>query len=217
MVHHTGAVRLYLVRHGEVEDNRRLAFVGHTDPALTARGHKQAEDLQAVFTGLEIERVISSPLGRCRQTAEAIAVVLSTSVEIDDRAIEQRFGEWEGLDRRQIDGGDVAGAARFREWQRDPTTAPPSGERLQDVQIRILALVDELVDSGAKSAVVVSHVGPIKALICAALGTPLASVARFFLDPASISIIDWAVEPVVRAVNVQGVDRWQLSRWKLVR
>jgi broad specificity phosphatase PhoE len=43
--------------------------------------------------------------------------------------------------------------------------------------------------------VLVSHVGPIKALICDALGLGPAGARRMWLDPATVSVVDWPVAP----------------------
>jgi broad specificity phosphatase PhoE len=59
----------------------------------------------------------------------------------------------------------------------------------------------------------VSHVGPIKALLCAALGAPLASARHLFLDPGTLSVVDWGERPVVRLFNAHGHLGWEAARW----
>ena len=44
-----------------------------------------------------------------------------------------------------------------------------------------------------RAAVAVSHVGPIKALLCTALDVPLTTGQRLFLDSATVSVIDWGL------------------------
>jgi len=62
--------------------------------------------------------------------------------------------------------------------------------------------------------VLVSHVGPVKALLCRALGAPLTSMFHFFLDPATINVIDWRDEqPLVRLVNSHAHLGWDQARW----
>ena len=61
--------------------------------------------------------------------------------------------------------------------------------------------------------VLVSHVGPIKALLCAALGVPLAAARHLFLDPATLSVVDWGDHPVVRLFNAHGHLGWDSARW----
>jgi Histidine phosphatase superfamily (branch 1) len=52
------------------------------------------------------------------------------------------------------------------------------------------------------SVVVVSHVGPIKALLCAVLDVPLTAARRMFLDSATVSVIDWGAEAVDWGANM---------------
>jgi probable phosphoglycerate mutase len=54
--------------------------------------------------------------------------------------------------------------------------------------------------------VVVSHVTPIKLLLCAALAAPTSSVFRMHLDTASVSTVDWYPDrvPLVRLLNDTG-------------
>jgi broad specificity phosphatase PhoE len=61
--------------------------------------------------------------------------------------------------------------------------------------------------------ILVSHVGPIKTLLCAALGLPLTSARRLFLDPATVSVIDWGEAPVVRVFNSQAHPGFADARW----
>lgn len=61
--------------------------------------------------------------------------------------------------------------------------------------------------------VLVSHMGPIKALLCAALDLPLTRSSRIFLDPATISVIDWGPQPVVRLVNSHAHLGFAQARW----
>ena len=97
---------LIVVRHGRTPANAAGQLLGRRDPELDELGRAQA-----AAVGIAIPtaaRVISSPLTRCRQTAEAIG----TSVEIDERLIEVDYGDFEGLAI-----GDVP-AATWAAWRR---------------------------------------------------------------------------------------------------
>jgi broad specificity phosphatase PhoE len=59
----------------------------------------------------------------------------------------------------------------------------------------------------------VSHVGPIKVLLCAALAMPLTAARRLFLDPGTLSVIDWGGSPVMRPFNAYGHLGWREARW----
>jgi ribonuclease H / adenosylcobalamin/alpha-ribazole phosphatase len=204
-------LRLLLVRHGEVLSNRELRYVGSRDEPLADSGVEQAERLAAALAGLPVGAVYSSPLARARETGERIAAARRVPLRLEERLREQSFGEWEGLTRAEVLKQDEE---RLLGWEADLATAPPDGESLASVQARALDFVGELArDHRGEWVVLVSHVGPVKALLCAALGAPLATARRLFLDPGTLSVIDWGERPVVRLFNAHGHLGWEAARW----
>src|ERR1700730_11620574 len=157
---------LILVRHGESTGNADGLLRGRMDVPLTERGLAQARTLGPSVAGAT--RVISSPLARARDTAEALGTGLP--VEIDDRWIEVDYGEFDG---RPL--GSVPDEVWTR-WRSDPDYRPPGGETLCEAGSRVRSACDELFATdgegarGAGVVVVVSHVSPIKAATCWALG-----------------------------------------------
>jgi broad specificity phosphatase PhoE len=63
------------------------------------------------------------------------------------------------------------------------------------------------------SVALVSHVGPIKALFAAALGISQSASRRLFLDPGTISVIEWSDRPLVRLFNSHAHLGWDSARW----
>jgi len=125
---------------------------------------------------------------------------------------ENDFGEWEGLSRAEVLAQD---ADHLLAWERDSSIAPPGGESLEAMHRRVLAFVEKLAGTHPDQTVaLVSHVGPIKAVLCAALDAPVSSAFRIFLDPATISVVDWRqTKPVVRLVNSHSHLGWEKARW----
>jgi broad specificity phosphatase PhoE len=169
---------LYLVRHGRTEANARGLLLGRADPPLSPEGRQQAA---ALGTRIPHDaRVVSSPLQRTRETAEAFGL----PVEVDDRWIELDYGELDGTPL-----GDVP-AEVWQTWRSDPAYAPPGGESLVDLGVRVRAACDGLVsDAGAHDVVVVSHVSPIKAALAWAFRTDDRVVWHIFVEIASIARI----------------------------
>jgi probable phosphoglycerate mutase len=206
--------RLLLIRHGEVDANVEFRFLGRRDDPLNETGLAQAERIGELCTSLPIDAVYSSPKQRARTTAEAIAAAAGSVLKLDPRLVELDFGDWEGLTRRQIIDGDPGRREFIVRWDRDPALAAPGGESLAAVQERVVGFADDMVQSHAGATLaVVSHMGPIKALLCAALDVPLTGARRLFLDPATVSVIDWSTRPVVRLVNSHAHLGWSTARW----
>src|SRR5262245_50759386 len=164
-------LRLLLIRHGEVLANREMRYVGARDEPLADSGIVQADRLATALASLPIRAVYSSPLSRARETGRRIAAARAIDLRIEPRLREQSFGEWEGLTRAEVLERD---RERLLRWEADLGTSPLGGEALAEIQARMLALVQELAREHPEEQVaLVSHVGPIKALLCAALEAPL--------------------------------------------
>jgi ribonuclease H / adenosylcobalamin/alpha-ribazole phosphatase len=204
-------LRLFVVRHGETPFNREMRYIGTADEPLSPTGVGQAERLASSLAPLPLQAVYASPLSRAAETGRRIAEARQVDLKLEPRLREQAFGEWEGLTRSEVLERD---RDRLLSWEADLGLAPPGGESLLSVQERTLALVDELagVHSGEWIALV-SHVGPIKALLCAVLDAPLATARRMFLDPGTVTVLDWGRHPVVRLFNAHGHLGWESARW----
>ena len=171
------------VRHGQTAVNRDGRLQGRLDAELSDLGRSQANALAAYFAGQSVTRVISSPLRRARDTAAVIAGRHGATVEIDERLIELDYGEWDGVALRDVD------AAAWARWRADPAFMPPGGESLIDVSARVASFCAEVLP-GSDGVVAVSHVSPIKAAVCAALGIDERATWRMQLGLASVSRVD---------------------------
>ncbi len=208
--------RLFLIRHGETLANREYRYIGTRDDALSTSGQTQAIQLAEALSVLPVAAVYSSPLQRTYNTALPIAACHSLEVQRVDDLRECDFGRWEGLSRAEVLERSSVDAQRLREWEQNTSIAPPGGESFEALQQRVCVVVERLAQAHPNQAIVlVSHVGPIKVLLSAALGAPLSSAFRIFLDPATISVVDWrdAVHATVRLVNSHAHLGWQQARW----
>jgi probable phosphoglycerate mutase len=202
----TPVVRLILARHGEAEGSREFRFNGSSDVPLTSHGLAQTRLLADALYALAPAAIYSSPLARARATAEAIATRANLAVEIQPDLREQSYGSWERLTADEARQRDPK---RFAAWSAGQRIAPPAGETLSAVRQRVVACVCELAERHmGETVVLVAHVGPIKALLCTALGLPLSGARRFWIDPASYSVVYWRVtadgqqRSLVRGINV---------------
>ena len=208
--------RLFLVRHGETMANREYRYIGTRDDPLSILGQTQATQLAEALSVLPIAAVYSSPLQRTYDTALPIATWQSLEVQRVDDLRECDFGTWEGLSRAEVLERSPEDSQRLCEWERNTSIAPPGGESFEALQQRVCAAVEHLAQAHPDQAIVlVSHVGPIKVLLSAALGAPISAAFRIFLDPATISVVDWqdAAHATVRLVNSHAHLGWQQARW----
>lgn len=207
-------LRLFVIRHGQTADNVRMRYLGRRDEPLTDTGRRQAEQAAAALAPFRISAVYTSPLMRAADTAALIQQACNAVLHRDERLIEGSFGRWDGLTRDEVVARGSPDADILAEWEKDASVAPPEGESLKKVQVRVISLIKELENTQAgRSVALVSHVGPIKALLSFALDIPLEATRRLFLDPCSISVIDCGRHPVMRLFNSHAHMGWVSPRW----
>ena len=175
---------IIIVRHGRTEFNATGRLQGRTDNPLDEVGLAQA-DAVATYLAPELlsdTLIVCSPLLRARQTATAIAKGVGASLEIDERWIELDYGAYEGLRQSEVP------ANVWREWRSDSDFADPQGESLNQVQERVAQACDDLAQRlDGRTAVVVSHVSPIKSAVAWALGVDVSVGWKTQLVTASIT------------------------------
>ena len=138
---------IYVVRHGETEWNAINKVLGRTDMPLNDKGLEQAREIARSLKDAKIDVFLCSPLIRARQTADAISSEIGIRYKIDDRLIEQDFGEFEGVDRSD---------AEYQAAKREYFARYPGGESFFDLAARVFPLIKELEGS---NALLVTHGG----------------------------------------------------------
>jgi broad specificity phosphatase PhoE len=183
---------LYLVRHGRTQANATRRLLGRLDVPLDDVGRRQAEALGRTPFLRDAERVVTSPLMRAVETAEA----LGPPVTVDDR--------WVEIDYGRHDGAAVDGVPElFEKWGADLAYTPEGGESLAAVGKRVREACEDLrAEAAAHDVVVVTHVSPIKAAVAWALGVSDEILWRTFVDVASVSLIGYGPRtPTLRGFN----------------
>lgn len=180
-----------LLRHGEtaLTPEKRFSGSGGTDPELSPAGRRQAAAVAAALAGRgTIQAVVSSPLRRCRETAQAVADRLGLPVTVEQDLRETDFGAWEGLTFAEV-------KERFPDdlqaWLDSSKAAPTGGgESFAHVARRVSAARDRLLAAHAgRTVLLVTHVTPVKTLVRLALGAPPEALFKMELSAASLSAV----------------------------
>ncbi len=90
------ANRVLLWRHGQTDWNVVNRFQGHSDIDLNEVGRFQVQHAAQILAGMKPTMIISSDLGRARDTAQSLADLTGLTVEIDEDLRETNGGLWEG-------------------------------------------------------------------------------------------------------------------------
>ncbi len=201
--------RVLYVRHGQTDfPIDRIYCDGAEDPELNVIGLDQAKQAAAALANYELAAIYASPSARTLRTAQEIASH-HRGLDVKEEPVlrERRFGVWDGLFFDQIKERYPDG---FDDWKsRQAEYAPEGGESMFDVLARIRPRLESWIEEyRGQTVVVVSHVGPIRAMVCDALGLPLAEYRRLTIDTASVSCIDYgSVQNNLIFMNFPGIGR----------
>jgi probable phosphoglycerate mutase len=196
--------RFLVVRHGETTYGAQARFTGRIDVPLTERGGRQATAVAQRIESLAPSVVLTSPLQRCRDTADAIAAVSGASVVVDDRLLDGVLGEWTGL---RVDEIEQGWPDEFAAWRRDPAGVPPGGESFSQIRDRVRPLMTEALSTyRGHTVVLVTHAAVAKMILTTALAVDPAVAYRVRVDTGSLSGLTVATDGsvVVWAVNETG-------------
>jgi probable phosphomutase (TIGR03848 family) len=213
-----GVPTVLLVRHGRTAANASGTLAGWTPGiGLDDAGRAQAQALAERLAPVPVAALVTSPLQRCRETAEALLAVpgpkgLSRPEPlVDDRLGEARYGDWTGRPLKEL-----AKEPLWRVVQAHPSavTFPgEQGESMLAMQVRAVEAVREhdaaVTTAHGDSAVwiVVSHGDVIKSVLADALGMHLDAFQRIVVDPCSVSVIRYTpLRPFALRVNDTGGD-----------
>jgi broad specificity phosphatase PhoE len=157
-------MRLYLVRHGQSQGNINFvpgALRPKTDP-LTELGREQADHAARYLNSQKLKPtlIISSPYTRTLDTAKTIEAALKVPLIEADGLREYDPGDWNTVPWDEywklFNGVPVKERYTFR---------PPKGESWLDAARRFEAVIEQVADDGHTSAVMVSHLDPIQAVV----------------------------------------------------
>jgi probable phosphoglycerate mutase len=189
--------RIWLVRHGETEWSKSGQHTGRTDIPLTAMGEQQAQALGRNLAGHRFALVLTSPLGRARETCRLAG--FGAVAEVSDDLLEWDYGIYEGR---------TTAAVRVEQpgwsiW----TTSIPRGETVEQVGERTRRVIAraEAVDG---DVALFAHAHVLRILTACWIELPPIHGRNLMLGTASLSRLGY--ERQTRVIEVWNQD-WRLS------
>jgi alpha-ribazole phosphatase len=171
-----------LLRHGACEGGE--IFRGSTDVPLTELGWQQMQTSLSAHSGWQ--RIICSPLQRCRRFAEQFAEQNSLPVSIDEQLRELHFGDWEG--QTLVDIQREHGESLRSFWDNPNRFTPPNGEPMDIFRARILAAAaDVLQQHRGEHVLLIAHGAVIRMLLCEWLQMPMTAFSSIAVPYAGLS------------------------------
>jgi probable phosphoglycerate mutase len=169
---------IWLARHGQTAWSLAGKHTGRSDIPLTPEGEQEARKLGGRLQKTAFALVLTSPLQRARQTCALAG--LGAKAEQDPDLMEWDYGAYDGLTSAEI-------REKRPDWHlfRDGC---PGGEELKDVVARADRVIARL-KSSPGDAIVFSHGHFLRVLAVCWAGIPADLGDRFFLAPASLSVL----------------------------
>jgi len=178
------------VRHGETVWNTEARYQGQSDTPLTDKGRAQARSLSERLKDEKIDVVYASDLGRTIETAEIIAKPHGLKVLKAPMMRELNFGLWEGMTYEEI---MQKFPQEYRAWLDDPyNRRPPEGETIGELCGRVSKFLREAATLHPDARIiVVSHAGPIRAVLSVLLNLRREFFWKFKISNTSLTIIEY--------------------------
>jgi alpha-ribazole phosphatase len=175
-------MEIYLIRHTSVVVGPSVCY-GQADVPLASTF--EAEAITILNRLAPVSAWFTSPATRCTRLAHYLASAQGSTAPVEDERLwELSFGSWElrawsDIPRSESDP-----------WALDFVhKAPPGGETLSQLSDRVKCFVEDVVTSGKGRLGIVTHAGPIRAMLSYVTGSPLDQLFRFHIGYGSVSLV----------------------------
>ena len=194
-------LRLYLIRHGEVEGAEAGKLLGRMDAPLSERGLEQSRRLAEFFSTEQLEHVYCSDLLRARTMADIIAKRSDLEVQESSAWREIDMGEWEGRTFAALH--DEAPGLVAQLFNDPASFVYPHGESFAVFTARVRGALDQLLTTHDSSNIaLITHGGVCRVIVGDALGMPAQNWLRLAQDYGCLNVVDWYDRnPTVKLLN----------------
>ncbi len=152
---------LYVIRHGQTQWNLEQRYQGQQDAPLTNLGRRQAQAVARRLKKVAFDHIFASPLGRAWTTAGFLKEETGIAPIADDRLMEVRYGECEGLTEGEIEA-KFPGKMEWRnadKWTRRLPGAECYGDMHERARSFATEHLDGALDEGGPTIATVGHAG----------------------------------------------------------
>jgi probable phosphoglycerate mutase len=175
--------RVWLVRHGETEWSKSGQHTGRTDIALTPHGELQAKALGRHLAGRKFALVLTSPMGRARETCRLAG--LSDGAQMTEDLHEWNYGIYEGITTNSVREKQPS----WTIWE----SPIPQGETVEQVGERARRLIAR-VESANGDVALFAHGHILRILGACWMGLAPIYGRNLGLNTATISVLGYERE-----------------------
>lgn len=194
--------RLYLIRHGQIENHERFPVYGYTDINTTEVGDLQLKTMAERLRYADIHAIYSSDLKRAKKGANLISQYHNVPISVISEFREMNFGDWEGVSYTDI---LEKFPEKVEERRRDPANFRPPGDAesfLEFSQRVMKGLAGLLERHNGDNILLVAHGGVNRIILCNALGMDIGKMFNIEQSFGCLNIIDYFSDStVIKLVN----------------
>lgn len=147
-------MKLYLIRHGESENNKLGLYTGWTDANLTEKGFEDAKRVRKYIEDVQFDKIYSSDLTRAKKTAET--AIPGCVYEETHLLREINLGELEG-NKISLCAG-IFGEDYLKNIA-ETNYKPYGGENYEEFMVRVKKFLDMVSESGYENVAAFAHGG----------------------------------------------------------
>jgi broad specificity phosphatase PhoE len=160
---------LYLLRHGQTENNVLRIIQGHNDSPLTQEGIIATRDRAEKLKGVIFDAIFCSDLGRTKKTLEILLE------ELDINNIDVNYcAEIRELDFGQITGKNIDDVKEIVLYHKSHTSKHyPDGENSDSFRKRVTGFTEKVLNKyKGRTVFFMTHYGVIEAILKHYVGQP---------------------------------------------
>ncbi len=162
-------MKLFLVRHGETEENISGILTGQTHGTLTEKGREQGKELANALRGIKFDHIYTSDLKRCEDVAKQIIEFHpNTPLSFTKELRERNLGVLQGKPISSVDWESLTDDQK-----------PENGESRNELRSRAINFVDHLYRQHQnENVLLISHNGWIRQVISHFKGVHAKDIAK---------------------------------------
>jgi broad specificity phosphatase PhoE len=178
-------MRLYVIRHGETEENLNGIIQGQNPGKLTGRGIEQAKQLALRLKDESFDLIFSSDLQRAVDTAQYIASFHRTPIHFTSELRERGAGIFQGRSRDELHRAERESDLPLIDF------IPELGESFRDLHIRAARFLDMLYSRfNNETILLVSHGGWNRMLLGIVMGKTIEESLTITQENTCVNIVE---------------------------
>ncbi|HPD60964.1 MAG TPA: histidine phosphatase family protein [Thermodesulfobacteriota bacterium] len=199
-------MRIYLIRHGEIDSNVKKIYAGTSEEPLNSNGRRQVALLASRLEGKGISRIYTSPLTRAVETAKILSKKLKVPVIVEKELREILLGPLDGLSHIQV---IAQYPDAWKMWNETPADLRLEGmEPLESVQQRILSVLKKWCLSHSEETIIaaVTHLAVLRCLLLYYQGRSLNDYRQIEISNAHAFAFDTEILMLDQKVHLRLVE-----------